>query len=110
MIYPVLKSFQRNLAFDWRQVLTRGVLIFIILNEADIILTTVALYLGSTECNILLASLKSPAMMACGKAVLCLAVIAALIAFKRQYLFKWVNAGMMLVVFWNTAAVVSWSI
>jgi hypothetical protein len=110
MIHPVLKSFvPGSLSFDWRQFLTRGVLIFIILNEADIILTTIALYLGSSECNLLLASLKSPAMMAVGKAVLCLAIISALIAFKRQNLFKWLNIGMLLVIIWNTAAVISWS-
>ncbi len=110
MIHPVLKSFvPRYFSFDWHQLLTKGVLIFIILNEADIILTTIALYLGSSECNMLLASLKSPAMMAAGKAVLCLAIIAGLIALKRQYLFKWLNIGMLLVVAWNTLAVISWS-
>jgi len=110
MINPVLKSLlPRTFSIDLRQALTKGVLIFIILNEADIILTTIALYLGSSECNMLLASLKSPAMMACGKAVLCLAIIAGLIAFRQQRLFKWLNIGMLLVVIWNTVAVISWS-
>jgi hypothetical protein len=111
MFNPVLKSSSsilRSYVPELRQVLTKGVLIFIILNEADIILTTLALYLGSTECNALLASLKSPAMMALGKAVLCLVVVFGLIAFKRQHLFKWINFGMLAVVIWNIAAVISW--
>jgi hypothetical protein len=114
MYNPVLKSSSfsllRSYVPDLRQVLSRGVLTFIILNEADIILTTLALYLGSTECNVLLASLKSPAMMALGKAGLCLVVVLGLIAFKRQYLFKWINFGMLAVVIWNIVAVISWSI
>ena len=111
MLNPVLKSLVlRKQVYipDLRQVLTRGVLIFIILNEVDIILTTLALYLGSTECNALLASLKSPGMMALGKALLCLVVVAGLIALKRQHLFKWLNFGMLGVVIWNIVAVISW--
>jgi len=89
---------------------SKNVLVFIILNEADIVLTTVALALGSSELNFIYSTFRSPALMACIKVLMVGVIILALQSMRRTNLFSWLNIGMLAVVGWNALAVLSWSL
>jgi len=109
MINPVLRSLDLHWHLPGIKALASiDVLLFIILNEADIVLTTIALYLGSREMNFILASLESPFLMAGAKALFCITIITLLLGFKCNNLFKYLNIGLTLVVLWNLVAVISW--
>jgi hypothetical protein len=83
---------------------------FIILNVADIVLTVLALSLGSRELNYIYSALGSPILVVAIKMLMVGGVILALGVSRRTHLLSWVNIGMALVVGWNIAAVLSWSL
>jgi hypothetical protein len=83
---------------------------FIILNVADITLTMLALSLGSHELNYIYSALGNPILVIATKMLMVGGVILALGVSRRTHLLNWLNVGMALIVVWNVAAVVSWSL
>jgi hypothetical protein len=83
---------------------------FIILNVADVALTALALSLGSRELNYIYSALGSPILVVAIKMLMVGGVILALGLLRRTHLLIWLNIGMALVVVWNVAAVLSWSL
>lgn len=80
------------------------------LNVADITLTVLALSLGSHELNYIYSALGSPTLVVIIKMLMVGGVILALGVFRRVHLLNWLNIGMALIVGWNVAAVLSWSL
>jgi len=89
---------------------SRPTLLFIILNVADISLTTRALSLGGRELNLVYSTAGSPLLMTTIKMLLVGFVVVALGVFRRSRLLNWLNIGMALVVGWGIFALLSWSI
>jgi len=90
--------------------ISRAALLFIILNVADIALSTLALSLGSHELNHIYSALGSPILVAAVKMLTVGIVILGLGLFHRSHLLNWLNIGMALIVSWNVVAVLSWSL
>lgn len=84
--------------------------LFIALNAVDVALTVKALSLGASEINCVFGTFEHPLEMAAVKMILVGAILLGLVALKRIYLMHWLNAGMALVVVWNVAAVLTWSL
>jgi hypothetical protein len=89
---------------------SREALLFIMLNVADVALTALALSLGSRELNYIYSALGSPILVATVKMLAVGILIPGLGLFHRSRLLNWLNIGMVLVVSWNIAAVLSWSL
>jgi hypothetical protein len=83
---------------------------FIVLNVADITLTVLALSLGGRELNYIYSALGSPILVVAVKMLLVGGVVLALGLFRRTHLLNWLNIGMALIVVWNVAALLSWSL
>lgn len=89
---------------------SRAALLFIMLNVADIALTALALSLGSRELNYIYSTLGSPVLIGAVKMLTVGILIPGLGLFNRSHILNWLNVGMALVVAWNLAAVLSWSL
>jgi len=99
--------------FKWavtETVLTRTILlcvVFIGLNILDAWLTGIALGAGSYELNPFLGMRFGGNMLI--KGLISVAIVAALVLFKRGGLLKPLSLGMLIICAWNGLAVLSWS-
>ena len=89
---------------------SKAALVFIILNAADIILSTLAISAGSQELNYIYTALGSPVLIAVVKLLAAGIVILVLGLFHRSRILNWLNIGMALIVSWNVMALLSWSL
>ena len=90
------------------QAILKPGLLFGTLNLADLLLTVFLLSIGAPELNPVFASMGNIYLFASTKVILVGAVMLGLFYFNQSHLFKWLNAGMGLIVAWNILAVMTW--
>lgn len=85
-------------------------MLFIILNVADVVLSTLAISAGSHELNYIYSAMGNPILIAAVKMFAAGVVILVLGLFHRSRILNWLNIGMALIVSWNVMALLTWSL
>ena len=82
------------------------IIAFVVLNVLDAYLTSTAIALGSSEMNPVVTGFGGSILL---KGLISVAIVMALLLFKREKLLKPLTIGMLCIVSWNIVAVWSWS-